>query len=488
MERIIIIIILFFISQGCNGRVTVYEIGTETGYDGALDYKIIDGETDVEVEENDIGISDVYYTDEYESDTIKCEQYKCENLIYGRDDVYVDKESGSIYLVEYGYSEMKFSKYDKNGEFIWEKRAEGGKECLELEYVDRDENFYISEYSYVCTPKGGCECRWSMSKDTLIKYRKEGDEYKEVFSIRSSYLDISSIAIDLEGNIYIAGEYKNVVDFGNGVVLDNSDECRNTGNPYNPVECYTDVFVAKFNRDGKALWAKGLEDGEGTSIILYNDFIYFDVRGYTEREEDGKKIYTLPYKIKIVKFDTDGNYKWSRILGQESSFDDTKFIVDKDGSIYLYGLFDLYPDYKDSDKYKNLNIAKFDKNGEFIWGKDIEEVERVLSISIADKSLYSYGIIGHGVLYFYSKIYKDGRMVWYREFEVKKDDKNNIALMDGRLSISDDISFYSVMPVYGSISVQGIDNCTSDLYVNSWKKYLLKFNSEPCDNIEVKIK
>jgi hypothetical protein len=80
MERIIIIIVLFFISQGCNGRVMIYEIGTETGYGDALDYKIIDGETDVEVEENDTGISDVYYTDEYESDTIQCEEYRCESF------------------------------------------------------------------------------------------------------------------------------------------------------------------------------------------------------------------------------------------------------------------------------------------------------------------------------------------------------------------------------------------------------------------------
>ena len=72
-------------------------------------------------------------------------------------------------------------------------------------------------------------------------------------------------------------------------------------------------------------------------------------------------------------------------------------------------------------------------------------------------------------------------MVWYRKFEEKYDDKNNIDGWHGMLFISDDISFYAVMPVYGSISVQGIDNCTSDLYVNSWKKYLLKFNSEPCE-------
>jgi len=41
-------------------------------------------------------------------DIIQCEQYKCESQIYGRDDVYVDKESGNIYMVEFCSKDLKF--------------------------------------------------------------------------------------------------------------------------------------------------------------------------------------------------------------------------------------------------------------------------------------------------------------------------------------------------------------------------------------------
>ena len=473
MDKRILILVLFTILFGCDVRFAGYS--------------------------EDINGSDAYtdigYIDTGIYDTIQCEQYKCENLIYGRDDVYVDKESGNIYMVEFGSKvgskvsskDLKFFKYDKNGQLIWEKKV--GEVIVDdcsgrLWMVDREESFYITKYVQECLPKSNCRC---VDPEEIVKFSKEGEEYKIPFTIGSLNADITSIATDDDGNIYFAGEYKRVVNFGNGIVLDNSEECRNTGNPNNPVECFTDVFVAKFNREGKALWAKGFDDDYGGSnVILNNGFVYIDVIGYMEREVDGKKIYCNP--LEIIKLDSDGNYKWSRYLVCGDDISSSNFTIDKDGSIYLYGLFDLYPDYKDSDKYKNLNIAKFDNNGEFKWGRKVigrEGVDDIvlISISIADKVIYISGYPEYSSSYFFlSKIAKNGDLIWYKLYD---DDK--IDTVKVKLSISDDEFFYAIIPIYGN--TKEIDNCSTKSFpADSNKKYLLRFVAEPCDNIEVKIK
>ena len=358
----------------------------------------------------DYGSDDVDVGDESDNDIYVCEQYKCENLIYGRDDVYGDKESGNIYIIENDW----FYKYDRDGKLIWKKQTEYFSDCPgKLMMVDREESFYIMKFFNKPVPKGDWECA---TTNSITKYKVDGEVYKEVYKIYNTYAYIISIVTDDNGNLYIAGEYERVVDFGNGIVLDNSDECRNTGNPYNPVECYTDVFVAKFNKEGKPLWAKSFEDmGEAgylPEMILTNGFLYFIV-------EDLYSGYT-----KVVKLDLDGNYKWSRVLGYG---DIIKFTVDKDGSIYLYAFsypFELAAN-RDGDKYI---IAKFDNNGEFIWGKMYNENGKELVdiwpsvFTDENKNVYFAADIkvfeggNYNYYFFISKYKENGERAWYKEF------------------------------------------------------------------------
>jgi len=140
-------------------------------------------------------------------DIIQCEQYKCESLIYGRDDVYVDKESGNIYMVEFCSKDLKFFKYDKNGQLIWEKKMGEliSDNCSgRLWMDDREESFYITKYFQYCEPKFNCRCTHS---GDIMKFSKEGEGYIVPFNIGYRDASIISIAMDDDGNIYIAGEY-----------------------------------------------------------------------------------------------------------------------------------------------------------------------------------------------------------------------------------------------------------------------------------------
>jgi len=502
MERIIVIIILFFISQGCNGRVTGYESGKETGYDNVLDYKIIDGETDIEIEENDFGINDVYYTDEYESDTIQCEEYRCESFFEVKENIYMDRDSGNLYMLEYSPDKMIFSKYNKDGVILWNKEIIGIGECLRLEYVDKDENFYISQDKRDCIPKLGCSCAY---KHILYKYKKSGNGYEETFKVALPRPDlgdrVSSIALDEDGNLYVIGNFVADVDFGGGKVLVNREHCKLTGNPNAPVKCFTDIFVAKYNRDGNILWAKGIggEGDEGSeSIYISNEGLILSV--YAESEDiyiDENKMTMKNGYVMIVKLDKNGVYKWSKIMAERSGVTGGAGLggTDREGNMYIYGYFDLPSNYSETDESKGLIIAKYDQNGGFIWGRKFEGIQRkdvvlkdldVNNIFISNDSVVTLGNIyvldaqGHFTELhgkFLSKYNISGDRIWYREFW---DDKYSYSIKDiegyynGTLYL-----LFSIMPGYTKV----FDNCVIISSTNQ-NDFLLRFVSEQCSSVE----
>ena len=474
----------------------IYEIGTETGYGDALDYKIIDGETDVEVEENDIGISDVYYTDEYESDTIQCEEYRCESFFEVKENIYMDKDSGNLYMVESSvHEEMKFFKYDKNGQLIWEKRAEGGGGCVELEYIDKDENFYISRRLYECIPKSTCSCG---VKYVISKYEMYENIYKEVwyFSVNGDYEgeSIESISVDSDENVYVSGEFVNIIDFGDGKVLHSkSKECISQG-PYG-WKCFKDVFVVKFDKDGNVVWAKGI-GGEGDDSAwngyISDDGLILEVSSSSESIYiDDKKLTVENNGIMIIKLDRDGEYKWSKFsaLGYEYMKG-----IDKEGNIYFYGYYDSM-----NNENKDLFLVKYNKNGELVWSKKVEirEIQSgyellgkpVLFDLYIDKYQNIYTLGDFAIISttdfsyidysFLSKYNQKGDRFWYKDIIESR--------FFGLERISGIVNgdIYLVLISYNRNPVT-IDNCSiNDISEDlSYKYYLLKFTPEGCSSVE----
>ncbi|HND86829.1 MAG TPA: hypothetical protein PK971_00800, partial [Saprospiraceae bacterium] len=85
----------------------------------------------------------------------------------------------------------------------------------------------------------------------------------------SRYMDAPGLELDAQGNIYVSGGLgTSVLNFGDGVQLKLLCQfgCAN-------------AFVAKYNPDGKALWAKKIEGGDsfevqGAKLATDGDFIY----------------------------------------------------------------------------------------------------------------------------------------------------------------------------------------------------------------------
>ena len=154
-----------------------------------------------------------------------------------------------------------------------------------------------------------------------------------------------------KNNIYITGKFQS-----ESVTLD-STTLNNKGS--------NDIFIAKYNSDGKTDWAKsvgGIADDRGNSIAtdMYGN-IYIAgwfgspkaVFGKCTQNNTSGKGYTDMF---IAKYDTNGNALWAENAKGKDSEWCNGIALDKLGNIYSTGGFD-------SDEMIFENIILSNKNG-----------------------------------------------------------------------------------------------------------------------------
>ena len=170
----------------------------------------------------------------------------------------------------------------------------------------------------------------------------------------ANYVKGKSIAIDADGNIIITGSYSQ--DFGIGT-------------------CY----VIKFNSAGNIIWTRELESSEGNSIKV----------------DDFNNVFTagrigLPYGqagIFLCKFAANGELAWTRQLGGGVG---VSIALDAAGDIYISGSFGGIQDfdpgsgvyYLSGFGFSDIFILKLDRNGEFVWAKQMGGADDDVGVSV----------------------------------------------------------------------------------------------------------
>ena len=183
-----------------------------------------------------------------------------------------------------------------------------------------------------------------------------------------------SIQVDSNDNIYMTGYFYSHIYFGSHLITSIS-----TG------FVIGDIFVAKFNPIGQALWAKAIGGAGGSSSVGGAVEIY----GMTVTESGNAyvtgsysrcncKIYglsSLPYKdqfqVFLVRYTTDGVPVWARNMGGGSDSYSYALCSDKQEHVYVTGFFngigifgtDTVAGYGGADAY----IVKYDSAGNKVW-------------------------------------------------------------------------------------------------------------------------
>jgi len=197
-----------------------------------------------------------------------------------------------------------------------------------------------------------------------------------------------SIKVDALHNVYICGVFSATVDFDPSSGIMNATS-----------EGSYDSFVVKFDAVGDLAWVRtfGGSSNETCDAIELDDFSNVYVTGSFSSTVDfdlGSGINNITCAgardAYIVKFDKDGNWKWSNTFGAGNLDSGLAIDVDVDHNIYVTGTFGETVDFEEGPSVSSLTsfsnldafVLKIDTLGQHLWSKSFE----------CSSDVYSYGI------------------------------------------------------------------------------------------------
>jgi hypothetical protein len=190
----------------------------------------------------------------------------------------------------------------------------------------------------------------------------------------------ASIVIDKDGNVITTGNFAGTVDFNPGAEVANLTSAGLETN---------DAFISKLDSSGNYLWAKsfgGIGDDRGLHVAT--DFSgNICVTGIFEGTADfdpGVLVANLAFfgnfDVFISKFDSSGNYRWGKSVGDTERDLGQGVSFDSSGFIYSFGEFKKSVDFNPGGQgglltadgnNTDMFISKFDSAGTFLWAKRI---------------------------------------------------------------------------------------------------------------------
>jgi hypothetical protein len=184
-----------------------------------------------------------------------------------------------------------------------------------------------------------------------------------------------SVAVDSSGNVYITGYFRGTVDFDPGAGTDNHASVGEE-----------DIFLTRINSNGSYGYTKTMGntdhdygqavavDGSGNVYITgyFGGTVDFDPGSGTDtRTSAGFE------DIFLTKFDSDGNYLFTRTIGGTNHDYGQAVAVDGSGNVYITGYFggtvDFDPgsgtDTRTSAGFEDIFLTKFDSDGNYLFTK-----------------------------------------------------------------------------------------------------------------------
>ncbi|MBI3502443.1 MAG: SBBP repeat-containing protein [Bacteroidetes bacterium] len=281
---------------------------------------------------------------------------------------------GSITLTNTssGYGDFYLVKYDANGNVLWAKSASGnGRDLGAGVSTDNNGNVYVTgNFNSTSITFGSTTLtKNGISNLFIVKYDSQGN-ILIAKSFGSWWETAHGIYVSGNGNIYITGNFEsNSVTFGSYTI--------NSANSNTQ-----DVFVAKFDSQINALWAKG-NGGNGDdfahSVTADNNgnvYITGEFRSTTLSfgSTTLNASSTTNTDFFIAGYDNAGNSLWAKRAGNTSySQFGNSITSDINGNIYVTGEFQGSTILLDTISLITDNgvtfVAKYNSSGNVLWAK-----------------------------------------------------------------------------------------------------------------------
>jgi hypothetical protein len=187
-----------------------------------------------------------------------------------------------------------------------------------------------------------------------------------------------SAKLDVNDNIYIAGEFSAVVDFDPSSV--GVTNLMSSGS--------NDLFTLKLDSAANFIWVKQIETPtyENISGILIDDKEDVYTIGTFRNTVDfdpGLGVFNLTSNGRldffIQKLSTNGNFIWAKSIGGPDDDEPSSVDLDSKGNIYVTGKFASQVDFNPGlgvynliGNYAGCFIQKLDSAGSFLWARNLE--------------------------------------------------------------------------------------------------------------------
>ncbi len=261
------------------------------------------------------------------------------------------------------------------------------------------------------------------------------------------YAEGKSIAVDVEGNVFVTGWFTGEVKFKG---------------PEGPMTTQgVDIFVLKLNSKGNTVWARqfgGISNDYGNSVAVDvegNVFVTGWFTGEVKFKGPEGTMTAQDVDIFVLKLNSKGNTVWARSFGGVSSDFGNSVDVDGEGNVFITGIFEGEVDFKGpegpmtaQDGDSDIFVLKLNPGGGTVWVRQFDGMFSIATDSMAVDGEGNVLVTGYfrgevdfkdskgsktaqGFDIFVLKLNSKGNTVWARQFGGVFDDAGNSVAVDG---------------------------------------------------------
>jgi hypothetical protein len=274
---------------------------------------------------------------------------------------------GGGMLVAAGQSDVAVARFDPNGNYVWAKQFGNASPQNSTSLgLDSQGNVIVAGRFNGAIDFGGGALTAVGGTDVFVaKLSPMGAHlWSQRFGDGANQV-AQALAVDGSDNVLIAGSAGGSIDFGGGALVSAG---------------LSDAFVAKLSPTGAHLWSKMYGDAQDQSA----NAVIADAQGnvlvtgsFNGGPVDfGGTILTSQAVSDafVVKLDAAGNHLWSKAIGGPNNQNTFAIGADASGNVLVAGLLDGSADFgagvKTSAGGGDIFIAKYDPAGAYLWEHD----------------------------------------------------------------------------------------------------------------------